>query len=96
MAKPGPRGPTSTSFKKGQSGNPGGRSKEWFAIRKKFEEKGPRAFEILVELMETSQDEKIRLMAAERVLERAYGKPKQETEITGEGGGPLKFIVEIS
>ena len=87
--------PNSGSFKKGVSGNPGGRSKEWVAVHKKFQEKGPRAFEILVDIMENSEDEKIRLMAAERVLERAYGKPKQETEISGVDGGALKIVVEV-
>jgi len=31
------------------------------------------------------------MAAADKLLDRIYGRPKQATEITGAGGGPLTF-----
>lgn len=32
------------------------------------------------------------IAAAEKLLDRVYGRPKQQTEITGEGGGPVEIV----
>jgi hypothetical protein len=37
------------------------------------------------------EDLQAQLEAAERLLDRVYGKPKQATEITGANGGPVSF-----
>ena len=39
----------------------------------------------------TSPDEVIRLRAAEALLDRVYGKAKEEVALTGEGGGPIEL-----
>jgi hypothetical protein len=36
--------------------------------------------------------ERGRLDSLEIILDRIYGKPKQQTEISGEGGGPVEII----
>ena len=35
-------------------------------------------------------DHAIRIAAVRELLDRAYGKPKQSTEISGVGGGPIE------
>lgn len=37
-------------------------------------------------------DHRTRITAAKELLDRAYGKPKQQTEITGGDGGPVEFV----
>ena len=69
---------------KGQSGNPSG-TRSMKVIAGLLAKAGPRAMERLVELIE-SDDERIALLAAKEVLDRAYGKPKPiEDESTEKG-----------
>jgi hypothetical protein len=68
-------------FQKGRSGNPSGRPKEDHAIVQAARDAGPRAIEVLEELME-SEDEKTRGYAANCLLDRGYGKAKQQAETT--------------
>ena len=64
------------TFKRGESGNPGGRTVAYAECRRLCREASQRAAERLVELIE-SADERIALMAADKVLERAWGKPQE-------------------
>jgi hypothetical protein len=36
-----------------------------------------------------------RIEAAEALLDRVYGKPRQVTELTGRGGGPVRLSEEV-
>ncbi|HWT24524.1 MAG TPA: hypothetical protein VN213_13545 [Solirubrobacteraceae bacterium] len=38
-------------------------------------------------------DHAIRIAAARELLDRAYGKPRQATEVTGPDGGPITLTV---
>jgi uncharacterized protein DUF5681 len=60
----------SYGFKPGVSGNPGGRPK---GIAAKAREHTDRALEVFVEGLE-DPDVKVRLIAAEKILDRGYGK----------------------
>jgi hypothetical protein len=78
-------------FVKGQSGNPAGRRKKTSAEREVEElarDHGPDAIARLRHWMD-SDDARASAYAANSLLDRAYGKPKQRNEHTGEGGGPL-------
>jgi hypothetical protein len=85
-------------FKKGESGNPNGRPK-----------KLPQLNELLAEILGEDKDgitaaeailkalrakaAKGDIRAAEVLLDRAYGKPKQTTELTGSNGDPVQIII---
>ena len=64
------------AFKPGQSGNPGGRTASFAECQQLAREASPDAMRRLIELM-ASPDERVALVAADKVLERAWGKPKE-------------------
>ena len=79
-------GKRSTSWVKGQSGNPTGFPKrspeeeDAIALSKRF---SPDAVRSLHEIaMDRSLDPKARVMSANSILDRAFGKPKETTETT--------------
>jgi hypothetical protein len=59
-----------------QSGNPGGRTRALAEVMGLAREASPRAIQRMIELID-SDDERVALMAAEKVLERAWGKPRE-------------------
>src|ERR1700720_824646 len=63
-------------FPKGKSGNPGGRTKQFAQYQRLCREASPDAARRLIELMQ-SEDERVALMAADKVFERAWGRPKE-------------------
>ena len=66
-------------FQPGQSGNPSGKGGLFHAAQRICREASPAAARKMVELMNSS-DERVALMAADKVLERAWGKPKEKPE----------------
>ena len=74
-------------FKKGQSGNPGGRPKEVAEVRELAKNYGSVAIERLVALM-ASENERTAVAACEAILNRGYGRPAQSLTVTGEEDGP--------
>lgn len=91
-------------FKPGQSGNPGGRPKEEMAVKALAREQGPRAIAKLVEIMDNAWlFPALQLQAAVALLDRGFGKPKQEVEHGGPDGAAIKhehsvdaFIAELA
>ncbi len=77
-------------FQKGQSGNPGGRPKEFNEIKDLARQHSRAAVERLVEWM-ASDNPKASVSAAMALLDRGYGKPVQQ--VSGEDGGPLQLVV---
>ena len=71
-------------FQKGQSGNPGGRSKLPADIREAFKAKAPEALEVLTRCLQ-SDDDRIAMMAAQAILDRGYGKPTQSIDVREDG-----------
>jgi len=63
-------------YKKGQTGNPGGKTELFAQAQRICREASPEAARRLIELMH-SEDERVALMAADKVFERAWGRPKE-------------------
>lgn len=76
-------------FKKGQSGNPGGRPKAAVDVRELARAHAPDAIKALVEAL---KDPKTKVAAATAILDRGYGKPVQAVE--GTEGPAIKVSVE--
>jgi hypothetical protein len=65
-------------FHEGQSGNPSGRPKADQIVSELAEVHGPRAIEVLAELMnDPKATAPARAMAADRILDSACGRPPQ-------------------
>lgn len=82
MTEPHKRTP-SGRFQPGQSGNPAGRS----ALPAAFKARGSEALEEILRLMTESEDEKIKLKAAQWVADRIYGRAPVSVEV--ETGGSV-------
>ena len=68
-------------FQKGQSGNPSGRSKKVAVAAKTAEDHIDDAMTVLIKAL-GDKDAKVRIAAANAILDRGLGKPKQSVEVT--------------
>ena len=75
-------------FQPGQSGNPGGRPKGEAKIREAAREHTDAALGVLVTAL-GDEDARVRLKAAEVILDRGWGKPAQT--IGGDPENPLQL-----
>lgn len=74
------------AFQKGQSGNPGGKSKEQVAFMKLARSKAPAAFKRILKMAtEPNPDQNIVLKANQFIVERAWGKAAQSIEANVSG-----------
>jgi hypothetical protein len=83
-------------FPKGKSGNPSGRpkkSKEQYALEAACKKLTPEAIDVILKTMRRNDMPKLQLEAAKYIVDRGYGKPRQE--VTGPDGGdiPIGFRV---
>ena len=65
----------STRFQPGKSGNPAGRKPLSHDVKTLAKQNTKKAFEKILELID-STDERVALMAAKEVIDRAWGKPQ--------------------
>ena len=94
LTKAAPRG---KAFKKGQSGNPLGRQKkteEERTLEQMCREKTPEALSVILGIMHNGENERNKLTAANIIIERGHGKPRQE--VTGAGGDAIQHAMNIA
>lgn len=70
-----------TPWKPGQSGNPNGRPKKVQTIAQLAEDNSEKALRKLIKLIDSDKDQ-IALAAAQAVLDRSMGKPKQAVDVS--------------
>jgi len=80
-----------SAWKPGQSGNPKGRPKPDVDIAALAREHGPKCIEVVVKIL-GSDDEKLRLAAAIALLDRGFGRPKQEMDINSNSTIELHLV----
>jgi hypothetical protein len=73
--KPAHGGLLRAPWQRGQTGNPGGRNGTYWETVKLARDASPEAMQKLIALM-SSDDERVASVAANGVLDRAWGKPK--------------------
>ena len=83
-------------FQKGVSGNPAGRkpkTKAEYDLEKACKVKSPEALDVILDIMRMKDQPKLQLDAAKYVVDRGYGKPRQQ--VSGPDGGdiPIGFRV---
>ena len=72
---------------------PGAVNETTKVIRAAAQKHGPDLIEELVRLAKHSESDAARVAAANAVLDRGYGRPKQSVEHSGEGGGPIQVNI---
>lgn len=78
-------------WKPGVSPNPKGRPKEFKELKELCREYTFEAVAALVDVLRTGQPRE-RVIAANAILDRGYGKPEQSVEVSGE---VTKFVVRL-
>lgn len=85
------------AFTKGKSGNPGGRAKKTEAeqtLEQMCKEKTPEALATILEIMSEGESHKVKLSAAQYVIDRGWGRAAQSLTLEG-GDKPIKTALEI-
>lgn len=80
------------SYKPGQSGNPSGRPKQDPNVKKILKEATPAAARKIVELLNCGNS-KIEFQAAQEILNRTQGKPREQVAMEISGDTDMKLQV---
>ena len=70
-------------FKKGKSGNPGGRPRRLASVMHEARWHTFEAIHTLLKLMRSAESESVRLNAAEAILNRGWGRPIEALQVDG-------------
>jgi hypothetical protein len=81
-------------YPKGVSGNPGGRSKQDLEFIAAVKKAAKKCLENIQAIANDRNNENY-FKANQWIAERAHGKAAQAVEISGEGGGPIRAVLEI-
>ena len=87
------KGGKNPGFKKGRSGNPGGRPFVPADVRKAFQEHTEESLRVITDIMRNGKKypSAVRLRAAEIVLDRAWGRPSQCIQASVDVDAPPGF-----
>ena len=84
------------SFRKGQSGNPGGRPKEVAHVKELARQHTPAAITTLATIMDNSEEPgAARVRAAEALLNRAWGTPESTANVNLTNEPTTEQLIQI-
>jgi len=81
-------------FRKGQSGNPGGRPKVLGDVQELARQHAPKIIAELARLALKAKSETARIAAIRELLDRGYGRPRQAMEVSVPAGNPLQMLLD--
>ena len=81
-------------FRKGQSGNPGGRPKVLGDVQELARQHTPAAIVELARLALKAKSETARIAAIRELLDRGYGRPRQAIEVSVPADNPLQLLLD--
>jgi hypothetical protein len=81
-------------FRKGQSGNPGGRPKVLGEVQELARLHAPSIIVELARLALKAKSETARIAAIRELLDRGYGRTRQSVEVSTPEGNPLQLLFE--
>ena len=81
-------------FRKGQSGNPGGRPKVLGELQELARQHAPKAIVELARLALKARSETARIAAIRELLDRGYGKSRQSMEVSIPAGDPIQMLLD--
>jgi hypothetical protein len=82
-------------WKKGQTGNPGGKPKVDVGLKEAAKSHTMDALNTLVDIMKHGKKDSDRLAAASIILDRGHGKATQNVEVTGDKASLVDLLVMI-
>jgi hypothetical protein len=82
-------------FRKGQSGNPGGRPKVLAELQELARCHAPEAIAELGRLALKAKSETARISAIRELLDRGFGRSRQSMEITTEPDDPVRVLLDL-
>ena len=91
--------PRGKPFQPGKTGNPGGRPKktdEERTLEQMCRDKTPDALGVLIQIMESGEQERNRMTAAMAIIERGYGKAVQPTTIGNPDGSKMDMHMTVT
>jgi hypothetical protein len=81
-------------FRKGQSGNPGGRPKVLGEVQELARQHAPTVIVELARLALRAKSETARIAAIRELLDRGYGRPRQAIEVSVPADNPLQLLLD--
>jgi hypothetical protein len=81
-------------FRKGQSGNPGGRPKVHGDVQELARQYAPTVIVELARLALKAKSETARIAAIRELLDRGYGRPRQAMEVSVPADNPLQLLLD--